>query len=474
MIYVHIPFCRSFCTYCDFYSEVAAKCRRAEDRSRQEELFAQFSDALGREISQRKAEITDSFNTLYIGGGTPSVLPLSVYASLIENLAHEGIRAPFEEFTFEVNPEDIVEKGETYVTGLMNLGVNRFSMGVQSFDDGILKWMNRRHDAETAVKAYRILEDAGADNISIDLIFGLPQLSDSMWEDTLNKALEISGKGELPRHISSYQLSVEPGSALARLVNRGVWSEASDELCTRQYQTLCEVLGEAGYHHYEISNFAQPGFEAKHNSAYWAHVPYVGLGPGAHSLLIPQSPSVTAPGGIGALSAFPYSHPRIPGPVAASDDALLIPQSPSVTAPGGIGDLSAFPYSHSRIPGPVAASDDALLIPQSPLVAVSEGIGDLSVRRKWNSQDLNAYIADPQSVQEYETLDEQQLVLEKIMLALRTSAGISEDFLKLHVDRSAMEQALKSGDLIPANIPGNLRIPESRFFISDNIVAALV
>ena len=436
MIYVHIPFCRSFCTYCDFYSEVAAKCRRAEDRSRQEELFAQFSDALGREISQRKAEITDSFNTLYIGGGTPSVLPLSVYASLIENLAHEGIRAPFEEFTFEVNPEDIVEKGETYVTGLMNLGVNRFSMGVQSFDDGILKWMNRRHDAETAVKAYRILEDAGADNISIDLIFGLPQLSDSMWEDTLNKALEISGKGELPRHISSYQLSVEPGSALARLVNRGVWSEASDELCTRQYQTLCEVLGEAGYHHYEISNFAQPGFEAKHNSAYWAHVPYVGLGPGAHS--------------------------------------LLIPQSPSVTAPGGIGDLSAFPYSHPRIPGPVAASDDALLIPQSPLVAVSEGIGDLSVRRKWNSQDLNAYIADPQSVQEYETLDEQQLVLEKIMLALRTSAGISEDFLKLHVDRSAMEQALKSGDLIPANIPGNLRIPESRFFISDNIVAALV
>ena len=419
MIYVHIPFCRSFCTYCDFYSEVAAKCRRAEDRSRQEELFAQFSDALGREISQRKAEITDSFNTLYIGGGTPSVLPLSVYASLIENLAHEGIKAPFEEFTFEVNPEDIVEKGETYVTGLMNLGVNRFSMGVQSFDDGILKWMNRRHDAETAVKAYRILEDAGADNISIDLIFGLPQLSDSMWEDTLNKALEISGKGELPRHISSYQLSVEPGSALARLVNRGVWSEASDELCTRQYQTLCEVLGEAGYHHYEISNFAQPGFEAKHNSAYWAHVPYVGLGPGAHS--------------------------------------LLIPQSPSVTAPGGIGDLSAFPYSHSRIPGPVAASDDAL-----------------SVRRKWNSQDLNAYIADPQSVQEYETLDEQQLVLEKIMLALRTSAGISENFLKLHVDRSAMEQALKSGDLIPANIPGNLRIPESRFFISDNIVAALV
>ena len=435
MIYVHIPFCRSFCTYCDFYSEVAAKCRRAEDRSRQEELFGQFSDALGREISQRKDEITDHFNTLYIGGGTPSVLPLSVYASLIETLAHEGIKAPFEEFTFEANPEDIVEKGEDYVVGLMNLGVNRFSMGVQSFDDGILKWMNRRHDAETAVKAYRIMENAGADNISIDLIFGLPQLSDNMWEDTLNKALEISGKGVMPRHVSSYQLSVEPGSALAKLVGRGAWSEASDELCTRQYQKLCDVLGEAGYHHYEISNFAQPGFEAKHNSAYWAHVPYVGLGPGGHSLLIPQSPLATAPEGIGALSAFPYPHSRIPGPVAASDDALLIPQSPLATAP--------------------------------------EGEAALSVRRKWNNPDLQAYMADPRSVQEYEILDEEQLVLEKIMLALRTSAGISEEFLKTHVDKPVLAHAMKARDLISSDIPGNLRIPESRFFVSDNIIAYL-
>ena len=389
MIYVHIPFCRSFCTYCDFYSEVAAKCREAQKQARQNELFESFSDALGREISLRAGEMSDKLNTLYIGGDTPSVLPLSVYTSLVERLAEVGICGPFEEFTFEANPEDVVEKGEAYIEGLMKLGVNRFSMGVQSFDDGILKWMNRRHDAATARKAYSILENAGAENISIDLIFGLPQLADFVWKDTLDQALDISSRGVLPRHVSSYQLSVEPGSALAKLVDRGVWSEASDELCTRQYDMLCGTLAAAGYHHYEISNFAQPGFEAKHNSAYWAHIPYVGLGPGAHSF-----------------------------------------------------------------------GDSGRCIPSTAI-------------RQWNNPDLQAYIADPQSVQDHEDLNEEQLVLEKIMLALRTSAGISEDFLRTHVSEEALEYALRSGDLIPSHIPGNLRIPETRFFVSDNIISYL-
>ena len=389
MIYVHIPFCRSFCTYCDFYSEVAAKCREAQKQARQNELFESFSDALGREISLRAGEMSDKLNTLYIGGGTPSVLPLSVYTSLVERLAEVGICGPFEEFTFEANPEDVVEKGDAYIEGLMKLGVNRFSMGVQSFDDGILKWMNRRHDAATARKAYSILENAGAENISIDLIFGLPQLADFVWKDTLDQALDISSRGVLPRHVSSYQLSVEPGSALAKLVDRGVWSEASDELCTRQYDMLCGTLAAAGYHHYEISNFAQPGFEAKHNSAYWSHIPYVGLGPGAHSF-----------------------------------------------------------------------GDSGRCIPSTAI-------------RQWNNPDLQAYIADPQSVQDHEDLNEEQLVLEKIMLALRTSVGISEDFLRTHVSEEALEYALRSGDLIPSHIPGNLRIPETRFFVSDNIISYL-
>ena len=188
-------------------------------------------------------------------------------------------RTFWEEFTIEVNPEDIVEKGEEYVRGLKDLGVNRISMGVQSFDDGILKWMNRRHDAAKAEEAFHILRRSGIDNISIDLIFGLSQLDDITWTSTIEKALSLK-----PEHISAYQLSVEEDSALEKLIAKGKYEEASDEQCRRQYDILCGKLNEAGYRHYEISNFALPGFEAVHNSAYWRRVPYVGLGPGAHSL----------------------------------------------------------------------------------------------------------------------------------------------------------------------------------------------
>ena len=211
------------------------------------------------------------------------MLPLSVLEALLTSLERIGCGRRFDEFTMEVNPEDIVEKGHSYVEGLLKLGVDRISMGVQSFDDATLKWMNRRHDSARAKKAYAILEETGVGNISIDLIFGLPQLDLQGWEDNLSKALNVSPSGKLPAHVSSYQLSVEEGSALAAMMVKGKWSEATDEHCAQQYETLCERLREAGYHHYEISNFAQPGYEAVHNSAYWSHVPYVGLGPGAHS-----------------------------------------------------------------------------------------------------------------------------------------------------------------------------------------------
>lgn len=228
-------------------------------------------------------------NTLYIGGGTPSVLPLDVLRRIVDALLSSrslrrgentvGAQSPFEEFTVEVNPEDIVEKGGEYVRGLLATGVDRVSMGIQSFDDGILRWMNRRHSAAGAVEAFRILRRCGVRNISVDLIFGLSQLADDVWEDTIERALELA-----PEHISAYQLSIEEGSALAKLVADGRYVEASDEQCRHQYDVLCQTLRQAGYHHYEISNFARPGFEAVHNSAYWSRVPYIGLGPGAHSL----------------------------------------------------------------------------------------------------------------------------------------------------------------------------------------------
>lgn len=295
MIYLHVPFCGSFCTYCDFYSEIC--------RSRQ--AFNEYADAVIAEIRDRRKELEmnmsaqDAVNTLYIGGGTPSVLPLDVLSRIVGAVSQterlslvteqlspvtESVEVTtqtelFDEFTVEVNPEDIVEKGREYVRGLLALGVNRISMGIQSFNDDILRWMNRRHDAGNAVKAFHILRESGVRNISIDLIFGISQLTDETWKDTIEKALELS-----PEHISAYQLSIEEGSALAKMVADGRYVEASEEQCRRQYDILCRCLGRSGYHHYEISNFAKPGFEAVHNSAYWRRAPYIGLGPGAHSL----------------------------------------------------------------------------------------------------------------------------------------------------------------------------------------------
>ena len=172
MIYIHIPFCRSFCTYCDFYSEIASRCCRDEQAR-----FERFASALSAEIASYAGVEAGSVNTLYIGGGTPSVLPLSVFENLLVALSETGHGGPFDEFTVEVNPEDIVEKGGEYVEGLLKLGVNRISMGVQSFDDGILRWMNRRHDSATAREAYRILEEAGVQvllELPLELLLELP------------------------------------------------------------------------------------------------------------------------------------------------------------------------------------------------------------------------------------------------------------------------------------------------------------
>ena len=282
MIYVHVPFCRSFCTYCGFYSEL---CSRKETQQVQNRLFGDYAEALCEEIASRQEEISAvrsenapnvpvAPDTLYIGGGTPSVLPLPVLERIVKALGP----ATYEEFTVEVNPDDVVAGGPEYVDGLRALGVNRVSMGVQSFDDGILRWMNRRHDAAGAREAFRLLRACDFDNISIDLIFGLSQLSEEAWSCTVREALALR-----PEHISAYQLSIEEDSALERMVSDGRYAEASDEQCRSQYDTLCRMLADAGYVHYEISNWARPGREAVHNSAYWRRVPYVGLGPGAHS-----------------------------------------------------------------------------------------------------------------------------------------------------------------------------------------------
>lgn len=267
MIYLHVPFCRSFCIYCDFYSEICPRGQVSDVILWKDEVLDEIrlrSDAIAR------SRITGP-DTLYIGGGTPSVVPPEILREIVESLGP----ADYREFTVEVNPDDVTpELSRT----LKSMGVNRVSMGVQSFNDGTLRWMNRRHSAQQAREAVQKLRDAGVTNISIDLIFGIAGMSDQEWEKTVAEAMKLR-----PEHISCYALSIEEGSALARMVEDGRYTPASDEDCRRQYDMLCGILAREGYHHYEISNFALPGFEAVHNSAYWDGSTYVGIGPGAHS-----------------------------------------------------------------------------------------------------------------------------------------------------------------------------------------------
>ncbi len=304
-IYVHIPFCRTHCIYCGFYSELLRDARGSE----------RFVDALCREIESTGVEACgtggpegllspwrqgggpaakrwegllpgplccrlESLDTLYFGGGTPSLLTLEQMERIVSALG-EG---PWEEFTVELNPDDVVKGGQTYADGLGRLGVNRISMGVQSFDDAVLKRMGRRHNASEAVRAYEILRRSGFDNISLDFIFGFIQGMDA---DALGKRID-SLPGGPPEHISCYQLSIEEGSGLEKMESRGIYSIPDDDECERQYYSLCDILGSRGYEHYEISNWSQPGRRSRHNSSYWNHTPYVGFGPGAHSLFVDE------------------------------------------------------------------------------------------------------------------------------------------------------------------------------------------
>lgn len=261
MIYVHIPFCRSFCTYCGFYSEKGCPGK-------------DFVDELCAEACARRCETAAAaaVDTLYFGGGTPSVLPLSDIGRIADACGGRHWR----EWTVEVNPDDVTDG---FAAGLRELGVNRVSMGVQSLDDGMLRWMNRRHTADGARQAFRRLRRAGFENISVDVIFGVSGMGTEMLESTVREIISWR-----PEHISAYQLSIDDGSALCRLCREGRYTELPDEECSRQYYRVCSALAAAGYEHYEISNWALPGRRAVHNSAYWTRAPYVGLGPGAHSL----------------------------------------------------------------------------------------------------------------------------------------------------------------------------------------------
>ena len=261
-IYIHIPFCKSRCYYCDFYSTTGME----------QSVVDRYVDAIAREFTIRRQELGgEPVRTVYIGGGTPSQLTPSQLRTIIAALDHGDV----EEFTIEVNPDDV---SIDYASMLRDVGVNRVSMGVQSFVDSELAAVNRRHNARQAFEAIEAIKNAGIDNMSIDLIYGLPGQSLDTWKYSVDKAVNAGVK-----HISAYNLTYESGTRLTRMRDAGEIAEADDELCLAMYNALVDTLRVNGFEHYEISNFTLTGYRSRHNSAYWDFTPYLGLGAAAHS-----------------------------------------------------------------------------------------------------------------------------------------------------------------------------------------------
>lgn len=266
-IYIHIPFCKRRCVYCDFYKET--------DFS----YVAQFEAALMKEIRISAHDLPQAeISTLYVGGGTPSVLSLDFYARVLECLREVFSFSESIEMTLEVNPGDA---DESWFRGLRALGFNRLSVGIQSLEDSVLLFLSRRHTAVEALRCLDLIQAAGFQNVSADVIYGIPGLTDAMLCDTLTV---LCGYG-LP-HISAYQLTVEQGTALWQksVVDKQLAEALNDEgLFVRHYKLVCDTLREGGFEHYEVSNFARNGLISRHNTSYWRGVPYRGFGPSAHS-----------------------------------------------------------------------------------------------------------------------------------------------------------------------------------------------
>jgi oxygen-independent coproporphyrinogen III oxidase len=263
-IYLHIPFCKQACNYCDFHFSTVKANKDAVVR------------AMLREIDLRHTYLPGSvLNSIYLGGGTPSLLSADEIENLITHISRYFTWEKSAEITLEANPDDI---SKNVLSGWRNNGINRLSIGLQSFNDDELKWMNRAHSASESLDAVKLAQDSGFENISIDLIYGSRFQSLSDWEKTLQTAIGLN-----TRHISSYNLTIENKTALGTLHIKGREPAIDDELSTRQFLLMKDMLTAAGFIHYEISNFGKQGYLAVHNSNYWKGHHYLGIGPSAHS-----------------------------------------------------------------------------------------------------------------------------------------------------------------------------------------------
>ena len=263
-IYIHIPFCKKICFYCDFYRELHTGSTD------------EFVSAVLREAEIRKNYLGDEeISTIYIGGGTPSVLSCRDLGKIINGISRLFRINEKCETTIEINPDDL---NDEYIKGLVETGFNRMSLGIQSWRDEDLKLLNRRHDAKQAENALFLLLNNGISNISIDLIYGIPGMSVADWE----KNLDITFSFDI-KHLSAYHLTIEPGTVFGRMKKEGHFREIEEEESVNQYNMLVEKAQGKDFIHYEISNFGRKGFFSEHNTNYWRQVNYIGLGPSAHS-----------------------------------------------------------------------------------------------------------------------------------------------------------------------------------------------
>ncbi|MCR5312912.1 MAG: radical SAM family heme chaperone HemW [Bacteroidaceae bacterium] len=262
-IYIHIPFCKKRCIYCGFYSTVQLS---SKDR---------YVDDVCLELKNYSTKVGEEVGTIYIGGGTPSQLSLVNLKTIRDHIYANFKVSEDVEMTIEGNPDDLTYD---FLKGLKQIGFNRLSMGVQSFDDKRLQFLHRRHSASQALEAVSNAKKAGFENISIDLMFGFPNQTLSEWKQDVQMALALD-----IQHLSAYSLMYEDGTLLASMLDRGEITEISDELASNMYEYLIDSASQAGFEHYELSNWSKPLFQSRHNSSYWTGVPYLGVGAAAHS-----------------------------------------------------------------------------------------------------------------------------------------------------------------------------------------------
>ncbi len=262
-IYIHIPFCKKACTYCDFHFTTSTK------------YLNEMVEAICKEIVLKKNRLAQQqIGSIYFGGGTPSVLPTAALQQILATIENHFSISSEAEITIETNPDDLTA---AKISELRKLPVNRFSIGTQSFFNEDLVWMNRAHNAQEATDCIKRSQDAGFENLTIDLIYGYPLLTNEKWKTNIQTAIAL----QVP-HLSAYSLTVEPKTALAHAIEKGKQPDVSDEQSAEQFMMLIDTVTNNGFEHYEISNYSLPGKYAVHNTNYWKGVPYLGIGPSAH------------------------------------------------------------------------------------------------------------------------------------------------------------------------------------------------